>query len=52
MTEHLKYKIAIWNANGLQQHAKELKTFIYEQNIDIMMISETHFTDKHYLRIP
>jgi hypothetical protein len=52
MAEQQKYKIAIWNANGLQQHAQELKTFLYDQNIDIIMISETHFTKKHYLRIP
>lgn len=48
----LKFKIAIWNANGLQQHAQEIKTFLNSENIDIMMISETHFTDKHYLHIP
>jgi hypothetical protein len=52
MAEQQKYKIAIWNANGLQQHAQEIKTFLYDQNIDIIMISETHFTKKHYLRIP
>jgi DNA-binding LacI/PurR family transcriptional regulator len=42
MAEQQKYKIAVWNANGLQQHAQELKTFLYDQNIDIIMISETH----------
>lgn len=47
-----KYKIVIWNANGLHQRVKELKTFLYEQDIDIMIISETHFTDKHYVCIP
>jgi hypothetical protein len=36
---------------GLHQHAEELKTFLSLRNIDIMLISETHFTDKSYLRI-
>lgn len=52
MSGQPKYKIAIWNANGLQQHALEIKTFLIEQKIDIMMISETHFTDRNYIRIP
>jgi len=52
MPETNSYKIAVWNANGLQQHARELKMFVNEQNIDIMMVSETHFTDKNYLKVP
>lgn len=46
------YKIAIWNANGLSQHLPEVKTFITNQDIDIMLISETHSTNKTYIRIP
>lgn len=45
-------KIAVWNANGLCQHAQEIKTFLNLQNIDAMLISETHFTSKSYLKIP
>lgn len=45
-------KIAIWNANGLTNHAQEVKAFILIHNIDIMLISETHFTNRSYLRIP
>lgn len=45
-------KIGIWNANGLAQRSKELKYFLLEHNIDIMLISETHFTKKNYLSIP
>lgn len=45
-------KIAVWNANGLCRHAQEIKTFLNLQNIDIMLISETHFTSKSYLKIP
>jgi endonuclease/exonuclease/phosphatase family metal-dependent hydrolase len=44
--------LAVWNANGLSQHAAELQTFLNCRHIDIMLISETHFTHKSYLRIP
>jgi exonuclease III len=45
-------QLALWNANGLKQHAEELKTFISIHNIDVMLISETHFTEKIYLKHP
>ena len=45
-------KLAFWNANGLQQHLLELKAFIADKNLDIVLISETHFTEKSYVRIP
>jgi exonuclease III len=38
--------IAVWNANGLGQHAQEIRTFIHHNNLDIMLISETHYTKK------
>jgi exonuclease III len=44
-------RLALWNANGLSQHVAELQTFISQYNIDIMVISETHFTDKSYLKL-
>ena len=47
-----KLKIALWNANGLAQRSLELKTFIINQDIDIMLVSETHFTRKNYMKIP
>jgi hypothetical protein len=37
-------QLALWNANGLAQHADELQTFLAIRNIDIMLLSETHFT--------
>ena len=43
--------IALWNANGLAQHKFEQELFLKQQQIDIMLISETHFTDKNYLKI-
>lgn len=45
-------KLAIWNANGLPRHVLELKAFIINNDIDIMLISETHFTKRSYIKIP
>jgi len=41
-------KIAIWNANGLVKHSREIKTFNFSQNIDILhryfyIVSEIYF---------
>lgn len=44
--------IAVWNANGLMQRSMELQKFLHEFEIDVMLISETHFTNKNYLRMP
>jgi len=38
--------IAAWNANSLSQHAQDVRTFIHHNNLDIMLISETHYTKK------
>ena len=35
----------------LVQHKFELELFLKQQQIDVMLISETHFTDKNYLKI-
>jgi hypothetical protein len=45
-------QLALWNASGLTQHTEELKTFISVHNIDVMLISKTHFTEKSYLKLP
>lgn len=45
-------KIALWNANGLLQHKDEIKIFLDHNAIDILLVSETHFTDRNYFRIP
>jgi len=42
-------KIATWNANGLAKHTQEIKTFIFNQNIDILLVSETHSINKSCL---
>jgi hypothetical protein len=44
-------KLASWKARELSQHAEELKPFISIHNI-VMLISEMHFTEKSYLKIP
>jgi hypothetical protein len=59
-TDHRAYKneimgntirLALWNTNGLTKHAEELCTFISYHKIDVMLISETHFTEKSYFKI-
>lgn len=44
-------RIVTWNANGLNQRAQELETFLHTNNIDIALISETHFSNKSYIKI-
>lgn len=46
------FRIALWNANGLANHSQEIKLFIHTHKIDVMLISETHFTDLSYFKIP
>ncbi len=45
-------RIATWNANGLLQHLKEVEAFLILQNIDVLLVSETHFTKESYAKIP
>lgn len=45
-------RLALWNADGLQQHKQEITTFLNVNKIDIMLISEAHFTTRSYLKIP
>jgi hypothetical protein len=44
-------RIAQWNANGLQNLKEETKLFLKQNFIDILLISETHFTTKNYFSI-
>lgn len=39
-----------WYANRLLQHQQELQALLHIENIDICLISETHFTNKSYIR--
>jgi len=45
-------KMSIWNANGLCNHGLELISFLQTRQIDIMLISETHYTSKSHIKIP
>lgn len=45
-------RVALWNANGLEQHKEEVKIFLINNHIDILLISETHFTQKTHFKIP
>ncbi|KAL0271857.1 UNVERIFIED_CONTAM: hypothetical protein PYX00_008819 [Menopon gallinae] len=44
-------RIALWNANGLAQRKLEVETFLTSDNIDVLLISETHFTSTSFFRI-
>jgi exonuclease III len=46
------YNIAAWNANGLLQRIKEVEVFLNTQKIDVLLVSETHFTEQNYVNIP
>ena len=46
----MQLKIFLWNANGLAQHTEEVKNYIQHRQVDIMLISETHFTPRSYFK--
>jgi len=48
----MQLKIVLWNANGLAEHREEVKNYMQNQQVDIMLISETHFTTISYFKIP
>jgi hypothetical protein len=45
-------RIGLWNDNGLEQHKEEVITFPINSHIDVLLISETHFTERTYFKIP
>ena len=40
-------RVCFWNANGLNQHKTEISYFMKKQNIDVMLVSETHLTNRY-----
>lgn len=46
-----KKKRIAWNANGLVQRKQELEDLLYNENIDIALVSEIHFTPRTVLKI-
>src|SRR5436190_1777997 len=47
-----QFLIGLWNANGLAKHNQDIKLFISTHKLDIVLISETHFTDRSFFKIP
>jgi len=45
-------RVATWNANGLSQNKLELENFLCQEKIDVMLVSETHFTSETVFKIP
>jgi len=37
---------ALWNANGVSRHKLELAQFMNDNEIDVMLLAETHLTNK------
>lgn len=44
-------RIAIWNANGLAHRRQEIELLITVNKLDILLISETHFTNRNYFAL-
>lgn len=43
-------RLATWNANGIIQYREELQVFLDTHNIDICLISETHFDNQSFIK--
>ena len=44
-------RIIAWNANGLLQREHELEAFLWNDKIDVALISETHMTRTNHCKI-
>jgi len=44
-------RISTWNANGVSQHKLELAQFLPDNQIDVMMLLETHLTNKYNFQL-
>jgi exonuclease III len=45
-------RTSAWNTNGLTNHIQEIILYLNINKIDILLISETHGTDRTYAKIP
>lgn len=45
-------RLALWNANGILAKQSEVQLFLKINNIDILLVAETHFTNRSYMKIP
>lgn len=48
----LDLRFALWNANGLGQHRNEVEMFLKNNQLDMLLVSETHFNERSYFQIP
>jgi hypothetical protein len=44
-------RIGLWNVNGLAQRSQEVEVLLHFNKLDILLITETHFTNKNYFKI-
>lgn len=44
-------RFALWNANGITQHINELEAFIKHNQLDMVLVSETHFSSRSHFEI-
>lgn len=44
-------KICYWNANGIAQRKLEIQQFMDQNQIDVLLVNETHLTDKNNFKI-
>lgn len=47
----MNLRLALWNANGISNHVREVELFLKDNYIDVMLVSETHFTNRSYIKI-
>jgi len=47
----INLNLGIWNANGLSNHVNEISLLLKTNAIDVMLVSETHFTSKSFFRV-
>ena len=45
-------RVTKWNPNGLLNQKAEIATFVQYNKIDVLLLSETHFTDRTIFKIP
>ena len=50
-TLHRNLRLAFWNANRLRRDKYLISNFLDEENIDILMVNETHFTSETRLTL-
>lgn len=44
-------KICYWNANGVDRRKLEIQQFVDQNEIDVLLVNETHLTDKNNFKI-